>query len=178
LLTIAGTVTHLVPHAMGFSTVGATGMLAAACLPRRLCLFPVLLVVALSDVVHGTYALVGMAFVYAAHLGATIVLPAILARLGVFRICVAAVLNAVVFYLVSNIAPMVMGFYPATLDGWVTCYVNGLPFLARGIAANLVFGGLALTVVALVKHLRDERDGSVPNVLQQRAIARDFESRR
>lgn len=156
-LSLLGIITHLVPHDMGVSTVGAISMLAAAFLPRSLRLVPVLATVLLVDAVNGFYVALAMAFVYLGHLAGVLVLGPILASKNARMVALAAIANALVFYLVSNITPMAMGFYPATLEGWINCYVNGLPFLLRGVLANLVFGGVAFGSVWLVGEIRAHR---------------------
>lgn len=146
-LCVIGASSHLLPHPAGMSTVGAIGMLAAAYLPRHLVPLPVLVSVATADIIIGTYGIASMALVYIAHLaGAAGVVP-LLARVRVLRIGGAAVVSAVIFYLISNAAPMTAGYYPNTVSGWITCYAAGLPFLLRGIAANLIFGTVAFASV-------------------------------
>lgn len=155
-LTLLGVVTHLVPHSMGVSTVGALSMLAAAYLPRHLLLIPVFITVAIADLIIGPYGWTAMAFVYLGYLvGALAIVPS----LGTVRpatVLTAALLNAVAFYLVSNISQALL-FYPATFEGWIACYVNGLPFLLRGILANIVFGGFAFGVVYLAGQIYAHR---------------------
>ena len=151
VLSAVGVGTHVLPHDMGVSTVGAISMLAAAYLPRRLALAPVLVTVLVVDAINGFYALLAMSFVYLAYLAATLAVAPQLRSTSTRNILLAAVVNAVVFYLISNITPMAMSFYPATLAGWVECYVNGLPFLLKGILANLVFGGVAFGVIRLAR---------------------------
>jgi hypothetical protein len=148
-LIIIGVITHLAPHDLGVSTVGALSMLAAAYLPRHLLLVPVLVTVIVGDLVNGTYALMAMMFVYLAHLAAAMAVTPTLSRVSSPRVTTAAVLNAVIFYLISNLTPMAMLYYPTTLDGLMTCYINGLPFLAKGILANIIFGSIGFGIVNL-----------------------------
>ena len=149
-LSVVGVLTHSIPHDMGVSTVGAIGMLCAAFLPRAASLVPVLITVAFVDALSGGYGLVAMSFVYVGHVAAAIAVRPVLRSTGPRTVLIAAVVNAVVFYLLSNITPMAMAYYPPTLEGWFTCYVNGLPFLLRGTAANIVFGGVFFGFIWLV----------------------------
>ena len=146
-LCVVGASSHLLPHPAGMSTVGAVGMLAAAYLPRHLVPLPVLVSVATVDIIIGTYGIASMALVYIAHLASAAGVVPLLARVRVLRIGGAAVVSAVIFYLISNAAPMTAGYYPNTVTGWITCYAAGLPFLLRGIAANLIFGTVAFASV-------------------------------
>lgn len=156
-LSLLGVATHMVPHDLGISTVGAISMLAAAYLPRTLALLPVLTTVLVVDALNGFYGALAMSFVYLGHLLAALAVRRQLRSTTVRSVVTASVTNAVVFYLLSNVTPMAMGFYAATLDGWVTCYLNGLPFLLRGIMANLAFGGIAFGAVWLVREIRAHR---------------------
>ena len=142
LISLLGFTTHSIPHDMGVSTVGAIGMLAAAYLPRHLLLWPVLVTVFLVDAFAGFYAPLAMLFVYIGHLSAAYLVRPILAKIRPGTVIGAGFASAVVFYLLSNMTPMAMGYYPATLDGWLLCYSNGLPYLFRDLIANIVFGGL------------------------------------
>ena len=59
-LSLLGILSHLVPHDMGVSTVGAIGMLASAYLTRRLLMCPILATVFVVDAIHGFYSLLAM----------------------------------------------------------------------------------------------------------------------
>ncbi|MEL7190701.1 MAG: DUF6580 family putative transport protein, partial [Pseudomonadota bacterium] len=141
---------HALPHPMGVSTVGAVGMLAAAYLPRKLVIVPVFATILIVDAINGFYSLLAMSFVYIGHLVAALSVSPMLSSIKARSVALAAVISAVVFYLLSNLTPMAMGYYPNTIEGWVTCYVNALPFLLRGILANMIYGGIAFGLIALI----------------------------
>lgn len=122
-------------------------MLAAAYLPRHLLPLPVLVSVATVDAIIGSYSIAAMALVYVAHIAGSAGVAPVLKRVGILSVGTAAVISAVIFYLISNAAPMTSGYYPNTAAGWLTCYVAGIPFLLRGIAANLIFAGVAFGAI-------------------------------
>ena len=150
LLTLAGLLSHALPHPMGVSTVGARGMLAAAYLPRRFALIPVFLTVLIVDAYNGFYGALAMSFVYIGHLAATLAVRPFLTSIRVRSVAIAAVVSAVVFYALSNLTPMAMEYYPNTVAGWIACYTNALPFLLKGIIANAAYGGLAFGLITLI----------------------------
>lgn len=137
-------------------------MLAAAYLPKHLLPLPVLVTVATVDAIIGTYGIASMALVYVAHLLSAAGVVPILQRLQAMRIGGAAVISAVIFYLISNAAPMTTGYYPNTIEGWTTCYIAGIPFLLRGIAANLIYAAVAFSTVRGLLFLL-ERWAPLPN---------------
>ncbi|MEE8439659.1 MAG: hypothetical protein V3S07_08720, partial [Micropepsaceae bacterium] len=67
-LTCLGLVTHLVPHSMGVSTLGALSMLAAAYLPRHLLLIPIFITVVAADLMVGPFGWAAMGFVYLGYI--------------------------------------------------------------------------------------------------------------
>lgn len=154
-LSVLGVISHLVPHSAGMSTVGAIGMMAAALLPRHLLSVPVLLSIVAFDLINGTYQIAAMAFVYLAHLAAAWSLTPVLSpaknKISLPSFGGAAVLSAVVFYAVSNATPIALGFYPNTVEGWMACYLAGLPFLLKGVLANVIFGGVGFTGIWLAR---------------------------
>ena len=157
-LAIVGVATHFVPHPMGASTVGAIGMLAVAYAPRSLALLPVLATTLLVDLAFGrAYGLLAMSIVYAAHLLAALAAAPLLRSVRGLRVVGAAGASAFVFYLASNLQPLIAGYYPASVDGAVACYVAGLPYLVRGFAANLVYGGLAFAVIEGIRRSHAHR---------------------
>ena len=142
-LCVVGAASHLLPHPAGMSTIGAIGLLAAAYLPRHLLPLPVIASVAAADAVIGAYSTAAMALVYIAHIACAAGVTPLLRKIGLLQVGGVAVASAVIFYLISNAAPMATGFYPNTLAGWLSCYAAGIPFLLRSIAANLFFGAVA-----------------------------------
>ena len=108
------------------------------------------IVVAVSDLLAGGYAIPAMSVVYGAHVLATLGTAPCLSRIAPRTIIYAGVLNAVIFFLFSNLTPMLMGYYANTLAGWLACYINALPYLLKGILANLVFGGIAFSLIAVI----------------------------
>ena len=156
-LTAVGVVTHAMPHGGGFSTVGGVGMLAAALLPRVLVPIPVLVTVLAVDAVSGFYAIWAMLLVYGAHALAAVSVSDVLQKITGMRVLSGAALSAVVFFLVSNLSQMALGFYDNTLAGWIQCYVAALPFLFRELLANLVFGGGGLLAVVALRRAHAHR---------------------
>ena len=146
---------HFVPHEAGVTSIGAIGILAAAYLSVRTMPLAVMAPVILGNILIGGYDIRAMALVLLAHLLAAFSVVPVLRRIKIGNFFIACFGSAIVFYLVSNIVPMVMGYYPNNTAGWLTCYINGLPYLWRGMLANMVFVGLVLCVIGTFKEMTD-----------------------
>lgn len=140
ILLILVTALHLVPHPFGVSPIGGTALYAGAYgNPRMVWLAP-LVPLFIGDLFGGFYDLTVMAFVYLGFALSALVGQRFLARRrDTRRIASAIVSAAMVFYLVSNFSIWLVGMYPPTAAGLISCYVNGLPSLGTAILADAAY---------------------------------------
>lgn len=150
LLIVFAVISRLIPHPWNFTPVGAVGLYAGARMsPRTAWIVPIIALL-VSDIVVGIYDLRVMAFVYLGFLLAPAIGWLMLRKdAKATRIGAAVVINAMVFYLVSNFGVWVAGFYPPTLEGLIACYIAGLPFLGVSLLGDslysvVLFGGFAV----------------------------------
>ncbi|MGI9249891.1 MAG: DUF6580 family putative transport protein [Pseudohongiellaceae bacterium] len=152
------TLMQVLPHPYNISPVGAFALLSGAYLAdKRLLLLP-LAVLLITDTVNGFYALLVMVFVYAGFFGASLVGRGLLMpKRTPTRVAAACVAGAVVFYFISNTGAWLYG-YPLTVDGFIQCMINGLPFLLRSLAGDMVYVTLLFAMVELLgKHVPEGR---------------------
>ena len=147
LLIVFAVISRLIPHPGNFTPVGAVGLYAGARMnPRTAWIVPILALL-VSDLFVGFYDWQAMLGVYVGFLLAPAIGwlmlrgPAKATRIGS-----AVVINALVFFLVSNFGVWAAGYYPPTMAGLVTCYIAGLPYLGVFLLGDsfysvLLFGG-------------------------------------
>jgi hypothetical protein len=155
LLVLGAGLARLVPHLANVTPVGGLGLYAGARLPPAAALATPLLAVLLGDLVGGTTAgPVVLAAVYAGLLGGPLAARLLLRHgLTPVRFAGAVGIGALWFFLVSNLGMWLSGIgaWPATAAGLVDCYVAGLPFLARSIAADAACAGALFAGEALLR---------------------------
>jgi hypothetical protein len=155
LLALAAGLARLLPHLANVTPVGGLGVYAGARLPAPLALATPLLAVLLGDLVGGTTAgPVVLAAVYAGLLGGPLAARRLLRRgLTPARFAGAVGSGALWFFLASNFGMWLSGSgaWPATAAGLADCYLAGLPFLARSLAADAVFAGALFAGEALLR---------------------------
>jgi hypothetical protein len=155
LLVLGAGLARLVPHLANVTPVGGLGVYAGARLPPAVALAAPLLAVLLGDLVGGTTAgPVVLAFVYAGLLGGPLAARVLLRRgLTPVRFAGAVVAGALWFFLTSNLGMWLSGIgaWPATAAGLADCYLAGLPFLARSLAADAAFAGALFAGEALLR---------------------------
>lgn len=143
-------VLHWLPHPFGVSTVGATALYAGAYgNPATAWLAP-LAPLALAALFTAAYPSAVMLCVFVGFMLATAIGRLCLyRRRSPARFAVAVIMGAVAFYLVSNLGVWLAGYYPATWQGLIACYVAGLPFLGLSLVADTVYSALLFSLHAL-----------------------------
>lgn len=147
---------RLLPHPFGVTPLGAMALFSGAYIQHRYQWLLPLAALLIGDLVMGLYDGVVMLGVYAGF-----ALCALIARYALKRGWNASklggimVLNAVVFYLVSNLAMWysTLSAYPMTPAGLVQCYINGLPFLAQTLLGDMLYTALIFGAAHLVESM-------------------------
>jgi hypothetical protein len=133
------TLAYLVPHPFGVSPIGATALYAGAHGARYFWATP-LIPLTVGALVFGFYEPLVMSFVFAGFMLSTLAGRWLLRRSpGYGRYAAAVATGAGIFYVVSNFAIWLVGYYPPTVAGLVQCYLNGLPFLGQAMLADAAY---------------------------------------
>lgn len=153
ILTIAGILGRLLPHAPNATPTVALGLLAGTVFGVRLGTMLLVAILAATDLVLGTYSPLVMVSVYAC-----LALPAlagsrwIAERRRPLTIALSAAGCSLVFFAVTNLAVWVSGeWYARDFQGLVSCYAAALPFLRNMITADLVWSGVLFSALALLE---------------------------
>ena len=148
-MILAAAVSRLIPHPPNFSPIAAMALFGgAAFADKRAAFFMPLAGLFLSDLVLGFYAITPVVY---GSFGLIVCLGFwVRRRRSVGRIAGAAMMSALLFFVVTNFGVWAMGqLYPATPAGLVNCYVAAIPFFQNTLLSNLsysvlLFGGLAI----------------------------------
>ena len=148
-IVLAAAMMRLLPHPPNVTPVAAMALFAGAYFDDRRLAFGVpLLAMLLSDLVLGLHST--LAFVYAGVALTTLIGMGLRGRARPLPAIAAALLAAVLFYLLTNFGVWLTGtLYPHTPDGLLAAYVAGLPFLRNSLLGDVfwtavLFGGYQL----------------------------------
>ena len=140
LVVALGTLTHLLPHPFGVSSVGALALYSGAFAPARGAWLVPLLPLVIAGVIGGFYDLEVLLFVYLGFALSTFAGRWFLRReRSRGRYVGAIVSGAVIFFLVSNFGMWFAGFFPPTAAGLLDCYLRGLPYLGQAMLADAAY---------------------------------------
>jgi hypothetical protein len=143
---------RVLPHPRNFTPIGATALFSGAMLRnKRLAIaFPLLTLFA-GDLFVGFHKL--MPVVYASFLLSVAIGLGLKNNRTVARIAGATLLGAIQFFLVTNFSVWAMlGTYPKTAFGLVSCYVAGIPLFWNTLAGDSLYAILLFGGFALAKH--------------------------
>lgn len=147
---------RLLPHPDNITPLAAIGLFAGAYLDRRLFLVVPVIAAFIGDMSGpGFYGLGIMLFVYAGLLLSSLSGRLVLRNRPKFmNLPVAVLASAIGFYLVSNLGPW-WAYYEHSLNGLLTCYANGLPYLARTIAGDAAYSVIFFGLYEGLHYRRD-----------------------
>ncbi|MCZ6853742.1 MAG: hypothetical protein O7G86_07465 [Gammaproteobacteria bacterium] len=144
-LIILAALARGLPHPDNITPIGALALFSGAYLDKRVFWLVPLGALFLGDLANGLYNTIVLIAVYVGFLASTMVGRGVLRhRDRPARIVLGVGLGALTFWVVSNFGSWLV-FRPLTVEGFVACYVEGLPYLGRslvgdGFYALILFG--------------------------------------
>ena len=142
VMIVAAAATRLVPHPPNMTSVTALALFGGAYFSdRRLAFVVPLLVLLFSDIILGFYR--HMEIPYLSFALIVCIGLRLQQRRTAPRIAGAALLSALVFFIVTNFGVWAFdALYPKTFAGLVTCYVAAIPFFRNTLFGDLIYTAL------------------------------------
>jgi len=136
ILIAFGFMLRLIPHVPNMVPVAAIAIFAGAYLNKKIVPWVPLAIMVISDLIiglHGVIFYTWGAFILIGYMGMFL-----RTRRTPARIFSMGVLSALVFFVITNFG-VALAWYPHTAAGFVSCYVNALPFLRNTLVSNVLF---------------------------------------
>lgn len=175
-LILVAIASRFLPHPPNVACLGAIGMFAGCYCSGRIAWLVPAAILLCSDTIGqlvgvaglGFYSPITMVCVYGA---ATLAVPVgrlisrtqgSQSRYGGFKfagsVAGGSLIASTLFFLVSNFGVWASGWYPATGEGLISCYVAAIPFYGYTIAGDLFFSAIAFGGFAAVTAGQPSRD--------------------
>lgn len=169
-IIVSGILMRLVPHLPNFSSISATALFGGAHLKKRYAIILPIVAIAVSDYLllyvnpfgatgvdfanlqpvdamfHSTTAYVWGSFLVSGLIGLWL-----RKNPKPSTIVVASLIASLQFYLITNFGAWASGMYGRGLDGLLTSYLMGLPFLRWTILGDLFYTSVFFGSYALAK---------------------------
>lgn len=151
---------HLPPN---FTAIGALALFSGACMPNRWLslLVPAIAMVATDLVLgfHNTIWAVYFSFALITMLGWTMK-----KRQSIGGIAGLSIISSVLFFLITNAAMWIVGFfvpaaerfYPTSIEGLPMSIAAGIPFFGNTLMSQLLFGAILFGAFHLAKSRKPE----------------------
>lgn len=157
LFVLIAAFSRLIPHPPNFTPIGGMALFGAAYFSKRYLSFLVpLAAMWLSDLVYNNlilpvqfpeyytgFQLFGNLWVYGAIALVVGIGFYLLKNIKVTNIALAALIGAVVFFLITNFGVWATGLtYPKTGAGLIACFAAGIPFFGYTLLGNLFYSAV------------------------------------
>ncbi|HEX7456647.1 MAG TPA: DUF6580 family putative transport protein [Candidatus Nanoarchaeia archaeon] len=133
---------RIVPHAPNFTPIAAMALFGGAYLDRRWAILVPLVAMFLSDIFIGFYSPVVMISVYGSFVLTGLIGLWLKNRKLPRTVVLAAVGSSVLFFLITNFAVWLGGWYPRNLAGLVEAYTMAVPFFRNTLLGDLFYTGV------------------------------------
>jgi hypothetical protein len=153
ILIAIGFLMRIIPHAPNVAPVAAIAIFAGAYLNKKVVLWVPLAIMIASDLViglHGVVVYTWGAFILIGFMGMR--LRGKRSATGIFA---TTVFGALVFFVITNFGVW-LAWYPHTVSGIVSCYVNALPFLRNTMLSNILFSFVLFGAYELARKMVGE----------------------
>jgi hypothetical protein len=146
---------RMIPHMPNFTPMAAIGLFGAAYLSKKWQAFLIpIAATLLSDLFintvvyrnfYSSFTLINNGFLWQYGSYFLIILTGffIFNKVTTTRVITGALSSAVIFYIISNFGSFIISpVYPSNLNGLISCYIAGIPFIGGTILGNLFYSGV------------------------------------
>lgn len=137
ILIGVGILLRFAPHAPNFTPVAAIALFGGVYLKKKYALITPLALMMVSDLFIGLHEVI--LFTWGGFLITVFLGFWIRRKRSLSRITIATLSASLIFFLVSNFGVWIMGWYPRTLNGIITCYIMAIPFLRNFTLATFLY---------------------------------------
>ncbi|MDD5005646.1 MAG: hypothetical protein PHS93_03985 [Candidatus Omnitrophica bacterium] len=137
ILLITGIIFRFIPHTANFTPILAIALFGGAYLDKKYAILLPLALMMLTDIflgVHNTVLFTWGSIILISGLGMFL-----RERKSAANVTLSALSSAVLFFIITNFGVWIMGWYPRTLNGLISCYTLAIPFFRTSIISTLVF---------------------------------------
>ncbi|MBO4282193.1 MAG: hypothetical protein J5873_03250 [Bacteroidales bacterium] len=132
--------TRLIPHPQNFTPLAAIAIFSGALLGKKWYAFVIPVAIrAISDLLLGVPFYSSMWAVYICLALVVLLGMNICANMRFKNVFATALLSAVVFFVVTNFACWLEGWYGYTAQGLMNCYVAAVPFFRMDLLSTMVY---------------------------------------
>jgi len=137
ILVVVAVISRFIPHIANFTPILAIALFGGVYLKKKYALLLPLALMMFTDLflgVHNTIIFTWGTIIIIAGLGMLL-----RQKKSPLNITLSAFSSAVLFFIITNFGVWLMGWYPRTLEGLITCYTLAIPFFRTTMASTLVF---------------------------------------
>lgn len=148
ILVITAIFFRFIPHFANFSPILAIALFGGVYLNKKYALFVPLLFMAITDIflgIHNTMFFTWGSILLTSWLGILL-----RQKKNVLNITMGSFSSALIFFIITNFGVWLMGWYPRTINGLITCYTLAIPFFRTTVISTLLFSFILFGIYELI----------------------------
>lgn len=138
-----GIFSRLIPHMPNFSPLVAVALFSGVYWNKKYGFLLPLGIYVISDMIIGLHDVV--IFTWSSIL-VIYFIGTYVRRRSISSTIIYTLISSVLFFIITNFGVWLAGWYPHTVEGFISCYVMALPFFRTSLLANLLFVGVLFGV--------------------------------
>ena len=148
ILVITAIFFRFIPHLANFSPILAIALFGGVYLNKKYALFMPLLFMMITDLFLGFHNT--LLFTWGSILLISFLGILIRQRKNTLNIILGSLSSAMIFFIITNFGVWLMGWYPLTLNGLITCYTLAIPFFRTTLISTLLFSFILFGIYELI----------------------------
>ena len=163
LFIIVGCMSRIIPHAPNFTPIGAICLFGASHFTKKTYAFLVpILIIFFSDLFINNVLYPNSSFIffyngfYWQYISYILIISMsvifLKPKISIFSIGLNSVASSLIFFIISNFGVWIAsGMYPLNFIGFISCYVNALPFYYNTLISFLLYSYLLIGAFYLIQ---------------------------
>jgi len=148
ILVLVGLIFRFIPHLANFTPILAIALFGGVYLDKKYAIVVPVFLMMLTDLFLGMHNTI--AFTWGTVMLVTGLGILLREKKNALNISIGALSSAVIFFVVTNFGVWLMGWYPRTLSGLISCYTLAIPFFRSTLISTLVFSFVFFGVYEIV----------------------------
>jgi len=141
VIILIAVVARLFPHPPNFAPIAGMALFGGAYLNRGYAIAIPIIALFVSDLFIGFYSPAIMISVYGSFVLTGLIGLWLKKRKSSRNVVLAAISSSILFFIVTNFAVWLGGWYPRNLPGLIECYTLALPFFRNTLLGDLFYTG-------------------------------------
>ncbi len=154
-MILAASLSRLLPHPPNFAPIAALALFGGTYFDKKFATIVPLAAMLVSDYFIGFHSM--MVWVYGSFFAISFIGIWLHHHKSTRNVVGGTLAGSILFFVMTNFGVWVGGYYPFTLEGFVTCYVAAIPFFRNTLAGDFFYVAVLFGMYEVVLRFVSQR---------------------